>query len=773
VRSIRRVKLAVSVILALMVLAAPMFAVSLAQQAEGPATPSGAAGATADPPQGEAPAEPQPGETPTDPQPDDAAPPPSGEAAAQSQPADTGYVKVAENSRLALHVHPGTLGIRVENKRTGYVWYGALNERDEKLNQTWQGLFESGLTVEYMDRTRRARMAPVTAGKAKVAVQNTEDGFTADVRYEQLGIGLKLEVRLTEDAVELRVPFASIEETNPENQLQSLYLVPFFGATKGVQTDRGYMLIPDGSGALISLNEPTLATQPYVARVYGDDPGMSASEPAPEDYSLPPQIIHLPAFGITPREGANAFVSLIAGGAPYAEIRAYASGITTGYNWVTARWIYRETYFQPLDKKGNGMTLNQERKNEFDAALKIMFLDGEDADYSGMAKRLRQELVRRGDLPEPGLGGEAPIPLRLDILAAENKRRMLGKSVIPMTTLDEIDRILSDLAASGAQRMMVVVRGWTKGGATGASPTHFPFERKVGGADEWKAFLDKYERQGIPVYFYADYTVVDRSADGFGKTDLAKTISGQFIPLYYHTWLLKPSSSLEKFRDELDRFAKYGMSRLAVGTIGDRLYSSHAKPAATREQAMAAYREMLSEPAMQGYALYRPNLYLWKYADRLLDVPMGASGFLLATEEVPFLQMVLKGHVEFDSPPSNFHADPREALLKMIDYGSSPSFLVTWEDPVQLLNTGSEWIYTSQYAVWKDRILEEYRAAAQVQKAVGGATFDKREEVRDGVFRNRYSNGTVIYVNYTGEAVEADGHTIPAQGFLVREGGRP
>jgi len=758
VRSIRRGKLAFSFVLALMLLAAPMFAVSLAEPAGGPATPSDA---------GEPAAEPQPGEAPAEPR--------SGEAAAQPQPADSsaGYVKAAENSRLALYVHPATLGIRVVNKRNGYVWNGTLDERDEKLNQTWQGLFESGLTVEYMDRTRKVRMAPLTVAGAKVAVEYTEDGFTADVRYEKLGIGLKLDVRLSEDAVELRVPYASITETNKENQLQALYLVPFFGATKGVQPDKGYMLIPDGSGALISLNEPTLATQPYVARVYGDDLGMTASEPAPEDYTLPPQIIHLPAFGITHREGANAFVSLIAGGAPYAEIRAYASGITTSYNWVTARWIYRETYFQPLDKKGNGMTLNQQRKNEFDAALKIMFLDGEEADYSGMAKRVRHELVRRGELPEPKPDGEKPILLRLEILAAENKRRMLGKTVIPMTTLDEIDRILSDLAANGAERIMAVVRGWTKGGATGASPTHFPFEGKVGGADEWKAFLDKYERLGIPVYFYTDYAVVNRSAGGYRKTDLAKTISGQFIPLYYRTWLLKPSSSLEKFRDELALFAKNGMSRLAIGTIGDLLYSTHAKPASTREQAIATYQEMLSEPTMQGYALYRPNLYLWKYADRLLDVPMSASGFLLETEEVPFLQMVLKGHVEFDSPPSNFHADPQEALLKMIDYGSAPSFLVTWEDPVRLLNTGSQWIYTSQYAVWKDQILKEYRAIEQVQQAVGRATFDKREEVRDGVFRNRYSNGTVIYVNYTGQAVEIDGHTIPAQGFFVHEGGRP
>ncbi len=745
-RSSRRGKLAAAVSLILLLLAGSISAVSLAEQAETSVPPAGAAES------------------------------PAPEPSASEPPAATpsaGYRKAAENDRLTLYVNPATLGIRVENKRTGHVWNGTLDEKDEKLNQTWQAFFESGLTVEYMDRTRKVRMAPVTGAGAKVSVEPTADGFSAGVHYEQLGIQLRMDVRLVEDTVEVRVPQDSILETNRENRLQSLYLYPFFGATKGVQTEKGYMLIPDGSGALISLNEPTLATQPYIGRVYGDDLGMTASEPSPEDYSLPPEQVHLPAFGIVQREGADAFVSLITGGAPYAEIRAYPAGVTTAYNWTAARWIWRESYFQPLDKKGNGMTLNQERRNEFEPALSIMLLDGEQADYSGMAGRVRQELLRRGELPAQKPDGAEPLPLRLEIVAAENKRKMLGKNVIAMTTLEQIDRILGDLRDAGADRMAVVVLGWTKGGVTGASPTHFPFEGKVGGAGAWKAFLDKYDALGIPVYFYADYALVDQSAGGYGKTDIAKMISGQFIPLYYHTWLLKPAASLEKFRDELSAYADSGISRLALGTIGNLLFSSHGKPASTREQSIATYQAMLSENTIRGYALYKPNHYLWRYADRLLDVPMNASGFLLETEEVPFLQLVLKGHVDYYAPASNFHADPQEALLKTIDYGSFPSFFLTWEDPVHLLDTGTGWLYTSQYEVWKERILTEYRAVTQAAKAVGNATFDKREEVREGVFRNRYSNGTVIYVNYTGQTVAADGHTIPARGFLVQEGGRP
>jgi hypothetical protein len=695
----------------------------------------------------------------------------AGEPSAEpAQPASGGYRKAAENDRLALYVNPATLGIRVANKETGYVWHGALDEKDEKLNQTWQAFFESGLTVEVMDAKRKVSMFPVSAGAAAVTVDNAQDGFSADVRYEKLGIRLQLQVRLTEDGVEVRVPEASIEETSKENRLQSLYLYPFFGATKGVQADEGYMLIPDGSGALIHLNEPTLASQPYIARVYGSDLGMTASTPTEENWTYPPETIYLPVYGIAHRPGADAFVSLITGGAPYAEVRAYPSGVTTAYNWTAVRWIFRESYFQPLDKKGNGMTLNQAQRNAFEASMHIMLLSGERADYSGMAVRVREELVRRGELPPLREDGEAPPPVRLEVLAAENKSRLLGRSVIPMTTLQELDGMLEDLRGRQFERMMVVVRGYSKGGFAGSSPKHLPFERKVGAADDWRSLLAKYDALRIPIYFYTDYATVDDDADGYGKADIAKTISEQFIPLYWRTWLLQPASTMRLFREELPAFGEHGIDRLAIGTIGNNLFSSYAREVSTRAQSIETYRSLLAEESVESFAVYQPNLYLWAYTDAALDVPMNASGFLLESEEVPFLQQVLSGHLDDYAPASNFEADPQQALLKRIDYGSYPSFQVTGQDPVLLADTGSGWLYTSQYEVWKERIAEEARIVGEALRPVARATFDRREEVEPGVYRNRYSNGVVIYVNYTGEDALVDGNRVPARGFLVKEG---
>lgn len=690
-----------------------------------------------------------------------------------SAQAAASYRKAAENDNLILYVNEATLGIQVENKHNGYVWNGTLNEKDEKLNQTWQRFFESGVTVEYMDDKRKVRMAPLTGEQADVGIAPAADGFTAEVNYGKLGISLQVEVKLTEDAVEFRVPEASIRESGDKNRLQSLYMYPFFGASKGVQPGKGYMLIPDGSGSLISLNEQTIATQPYIGRVYGNDHGMKGGIPSTDELmALPPEQIHLPAFGMARQEGENAFVSLITGGAPYAEILSYPSGVTTSYNWTTAKWIYREPYFQPVDKKGKGVNLNQETKNSFDSSMKLMLLSGDKADYSGMAGRVRGELVERGELPSTLRNEKDSLPLRIEFLAADKQKQMIGSSVIPMTTVRGMEDILDDLRASEVDRMMVVVRGWTKGGATGASPSHFPVEDKVASGGEWKKFTEKYGALRIPVYFYTDYTIADKSADGYGKGDIAQSIAKQLLPVYDYAYFLKPYVSKKLFEDEIPSFRKNGMSRLAVDSIGSQLYSDFGDNALTRSQALETYQTMLSQDSVEGFALYKANQYLWKYADRILDLPMQSSSFLLETEEIPFLQLVLKGYVDYYAPASNFNANPREELLKRIDYGSYPSFILTDEDPFKLGNTGSRWLYTSQYANWKDRIVEEYRTVAGALEPVRSAAFEKREELREGVFRNRYSNGTAIYVNYTLNEVTVDGNKVPAQGFLVREGDR-
>lgn len=170
------------------------------------------------------------------------------------------------------------------------------------------------------------------------------------------------------------------------------------------------------------------------------------------------------------------------------------------------------------------------------------------------------------------------------------------------------------------------------------------------------------------------------------------------------------------------------------------------------------------------YSFYSPNQYLWKYTNQYLNIPMYSSKYMLETETVPFLQIVLKGYVDYFAPPSNFNANSVDEVLRMIDYGAYPSFYLTNEDPVKLIDTESNWLYTSQYLVWKNEIIKEYMIINKALKDVKNATLEDRKIITDGVVVNTYSNGISIIINYTDKTYNYNNVLMSAKDFAVVRG---
>lgn len=70
--------------------------------------------------------------------------------------------------------------------------------------------------------------------------------------FTQVGITLAVEVTLDEQGLHARIPFESIQEEG-KYAVTSVELLPYFGATAA--NDGGYMVYPDGSGALTYFNQ--------------------------------------------------------------------------------------------------------------------------------------------------------------------------------------------------------------------------------------------------------------------------------------------------------------------------------------------------------------------------------------------------------------------------------------------------------------------------------------------------------------------------------------
>ena len=161
---------------------------------------------------------------------------------------------------------------------------------------------------------------------------------------------------------------------------------------------------------------------------------------------------------------------------------------------------------------------------------------------------------------------------------------------------------------------------------------------------------------------------------------------------------------------------------------------------------------------------------MWKSCTDYFDIPMMNSQFLFESDSVPFLQILLKGHINYYAPYANQGFYTTSCILKTIEYGAYPSFIVMGADNEELTKTPMVDYFSLNFEDWKDTIGTVYAKANAALKEVEGASITEHKAVADGVVRVTYSNGARIYVNYNSEDCTVDGVKVPQLNFVVERG---
>ncbi|MDR7073227.1 DUF5696 domain-containing protein [Fictibacillus barbaricus] len=684
-----------------------------------------------------------------------------------------GFEKAAENENLVLYVNKESLAIKIQDKKTKYVWNSGLDHPEKyRLNQTWEQMAQSALTVEYTDRRGKLRTESITSNKTRPQVRTTAKGFTAKVDFNQAKIEFQMNVELDQDSLVVSIPYNKVDDGR-RTKLISLKVYPFLGAVNEDDIN-GYMFIPDGSGALIRYNKSgKTADAPFTGAIYGDDEAFKKTEERDEKVS-PVEPIKMPVFGAVHGVKQNAFLTVVEEGYSYSNITAYPAGVSTDFNWISSQFHYRHEYYQPTSKNMQGINVYQKNANPFNIKLRYMFLRQNDADYVGMARAYQDYLVKTDQLKKQ----KDKTGVRLELLGGEVKEGLLWDSVLPMTPITSIPKMTDELKKNGVNNLFVVYKGWSKGGLTGTLPARFPFEKKLGSKGDVQDTITKLKKDNIPMYFHTDYTKAFEGASGFsGSKDVAKKASSETISNTENenkVFYLSPQKTLDAAKNDVADYKDYGISNLAVDTSGYTLFSDFSdKKSSQRNSTIETYEKVFQNfnKRLGNVALYEPNTYLWNTADRYLDIPMYSSNYVYETDTVPFMQIVLKGYMPYYAPFSNFYSDPKDQVLRMIEYGAYPSFLLTKEPSHLLMKTPSKDVYTSEFSIWKDDIAEQYKKVKKSLGTVEGETIESRSVPKTGVVEVTYSNGTKIIVNYTDSAYQSNGAEVAAKDFEVIERG--
>lgn len=685
-----------------------------------------------------------------------------------------GYTLVAENDRLALYLKEEIAGIRVVNKESGYVWGALENEDPENLNATWASFAQSVVSIAYMDSTGAIKQIGAGHKNAECEFDYFDGGFTCAVDFgSKVDISLEAKVTLEEDHITFSVEDSSIRETG-DNYIASVYFMPFLGSTQEDQTD-GYLFVPDGSGALIRYQNAAKYLKSYSGRVYGIDYAIDTlnelndlASNRPVEFLKPENTVTMPVYGLTLGVDREAVFGRIANGDSYAFIEASPAGLTVKYNWISASFLYRQVYSQPISKNGAGVPVVQKNPNAVNPSLEIYFLSGEDANYSGMARLYANILVEEGAL-QNNLLTNAP-QVALDFVAADIEEGLLFNSTKKTTSLEYISDSLKRLEEAGIQNIALTVKGWQKSGLSGYLKSDLYQDTELGSFDALAQLQEQLKNKNGMLMLYSDplrgTEVQVSSRQNVGITlsqSPIKKVSLNKENFLEDVWYLKPELAMEYLQRQVEVLQNHGLTMAVDGgnlLYGEYLVGEFVSRQDMKDRLAASYQDLAEG---EGMTLFNPNQYLLKYTSIYRNTPVSGSQDLYETDSVPFLQLVLSGNMTMIAPYANHGFYSKIDLLKSIEYNVYPSYLLTEADNLDLSKTTLADESSTKFTNWAATIEASYQFVTDVLKQVEGQQMLKHTRINETVFAVTYENGTV-YVNYGATDFMLDGATvIPAE----------
>ncbi|MFA5006895.1 MAG: DUF5696 domain-containing protein [Candidatus Izemoplasmatales bacterium] len=678
------------------------------------------------------------------------------------------FALVAETEELMLYAEEPSGAIRVVVKADGYVFgssFAAASEPIPHFNETWEGIVNSAAVIEYYfyNETNGAYIVKeeslFTSDATTMAYRPVAGGYELAAVYGESGIGLTVRVTLDGPYLRVEVPSESISE-GETYKLRSVKCFPFFGSVYG-DSKPGYVLVPDGAGALVRYRPIDAVTDIYEFNYYGTDQGIVRS--AGDD-----ALLQFPVSGMVQGIRQHAFVAIVESGDEFATLVVSPAKNNLKYYYSYNRFVYRGAYRAPASKadaaSGSGSQVIQEERNSCDAAIVYAFLAGDAADYVGMANAYQDYLRGTGVLADIALPA-GTVPALVELVGAEPAPGFLFDEMRAMTTYAAADRILSDLATA-IPAVTAVYKGWSAGGLTDGRTPHDRHEPALGTRAELLDIVERHNAGANSLSLYVDPATVSEDGSYSVYRDVAKRIDSSLhtvTGIERTIYRLNPLRTVTLMADAVSGLSEDGVDGLAVGSLGWLLFSDYqSDDPIDRAEAAALYGEALSDPAAT-YSVYRAGAYLLRYAKRDLAIPTSTSGFAIYTDTVPFVSILLAGAMEAYGPYANFFADRTEETLRLIDHGLLPSFILTEASAYLLNDTELRSLYSSSYATWSGTVREIYGEVASVLATCYGSRIEARTALSPGVVRIDYENGVRVYVNYTGSAAQDGAATIPAR----------
>ena len=640
-------------------------------------------------------------------------------------------------------------------------------------------------------------------------------GVVPDVVVSKYQVAV--EYKLNDDGLQVTVLADSITESNPENYpICKVDVLPYFTSSSfEVEKDgmkyatSGCMVIPDGSGAVISLNNGKTDYAQYSKKVYTGDLAFGYEVKVVEQ-----QDILLPMYAITSDQildtsnnlvqNGYAIIARATKGAAQGTINANVSKYYDSYNKANFTITLRESQ---AVKIGTGyyakeITKFTEKFCQTDFVIEYSInnqADSHNYTYADVAKLYQKMLLKDGilDKDHPDTTNNTVVNLEL-IGVYDYKDNFLGivyKGHDTMTSFKQAKEVVQTLKDWGASDINLMYLGWRKSGLINESFKNMKFASKLGSKKDYKDFTSYLSDEGITLYPVTSFMEINKYQDLFGKNRYStRDISSEYTekypydlasntydkkanayytlsPKFYQKFAEMLTKNFKKANPELESMA---FNKLGGKLAGDyKKHSQYFKYNSVLEQISAL--EIMQKGGIKNISLTSPYEFAVKYASNITGLPYESTLREVFDYSIPFYQLVFSGYRDYSGKIINANDEKSitSHLMDIYGTGSNVAFTFSYDNSSELIQTAYNYYYYTQYSQWETEVKAVLSELAKYHLHEYVLVNHEQYEGHNGVYVVTYANkadylstGTStdtfkVYLNYSDKEIS---------GISVKEG---
>ncbi|WP_026662008.1 DUF5696 domain-containing protein [Butyrivibrio proteoclasticus] len=590
--------------------------------------------------------------------------------------------------------------------------------------------------------------------------------FNASVIYKLDGKDLVVEV-----------PFKDLD-FDPETPIYTVTPLPYFGA--GGPEDQGFMLVPEGGGAIINFNNGKTSQSSYYTNVYGWDMCLS------RDAVVHNTRAYYGVYGIS--EGNDSFVCILENGRSYASIQADIAGKNHSYNFVNAKYSVCQREQYDVGDIANS-EIYEYATDLPDETITQRYKFVNSGSYVDMAKTYGEYLQKEyaGYLD---LVSDTSTPVAIEMVGAIDKvKQIVGVPVsrpLKLTSYSEASNILDQLTAAGLTNMHVKLSGWCNGGVQQKVLSKTKTVGALGSKKDLQNLISTAEANGNTVYLngITQYAFNSNILDGFfSYRDAAKFISKERAELYEysnvtygqrenadHKYFLLHTDVANKYADNLVKASqKYGAGASFQDLGMDLSSDFYKKKTYSREAVLNEQVAKLENYNNNGTPLMinMGNDYAVPFCQMVTGMDLRGSEYTIIDECIPFYQLAVHGRVDYTGRAINTCGNMENEILYSAEYGAGLCFELMNESSFATQKT----LYTQYYGAYFDAVKDNLVNIYTRYNKELGHTFNQEmtghDNLTSDVSCTEYADGTKVYVNYGYSDYTADGVKVPARDYVV------